>query len=252
MKGLKALILILILIFSINFSYAYEKLDFFDNFHVYTPYIYITQDDTTIEKIKILVLFHDYVKPTNDKKQKEKEQEEQEEEQIIYDFAGESANWEFLAEKEKIFIMGFDFDGYDSFLDKENMDIVNKRVLMEIDRMKQTCGTKDIKVYVAGTNFGGNIALLFNLIYDNYDGAFCMNILKPTKNIEKNLEKCENKNFYFFHCNKNKDMSISKIKSLNKKLIKKGANAEFFIYEDSKNILSQEAYLDAIDKIAEQ
>ena len=241
MKSLKILFLILILLFSTKYSYAYEKLDFFDNFHIYTPYIYILQDDTTIEEVKILVLFHDYVSLENG-------------EQEIYDFAEESSKWEYLTEKEKFFIMGFDFEDYDSFFNKENMDMVNKRILIEIDRMKNTCGTKNIKVYVAGTNFGGNVALLFNLIYNTFDGALCMNITKPTKLIEKNLGKCKNKNFYFFHCDKNKDMSVSKLKSLTKKLTKKGAVAEIDIYKDKEKtgILSDMAYLDAIDKIAKK
>ena len=65
MKHLKILFLISILLFCTKLSYAYEKLDFFDLFHVYTPYIYITQDDTTIEEARILVLFHDYTKAKN-------------------------------------------------------------------------------------------------------------------------------------------------------------------------------------------
>ena len=145
--------------------------------------------------------------------------------------------------------MGFDIENYDTFADKKNMDIVNKRVLMEIDRMKSTCGTKRTKVYVAGTNFGGDIALLFNLVYDNYDGALCMNISKPTKDIEKKLDKCENKKFYFFHCEKNKNMSAGKIKALSKKLAKKGAIVEEKIYKDSKENLPYKAYLDAVNKI---
>ena len=132
------------------------------------------------------------------------------------------------------------------------MDIVNKRILIEVDRMKNTCDTRDVEIYVAGTNFGGNIALLFNLIYDNYDGALCMNISKPSKYVEKNLGKSKNKNFYFFHCEKNKNMSVGKINSLKKKLIKKGANAETFIYKDSKDFLPYKAYLDAINKTIQQ
>ena len=66
MKILKILFLSLILFFSVKYSYAYEKLDFFDKFHVYTPYIYITRDDTAIKDVKILVLFHDNVKITTD------------------------------------------------------------------------------------------------------------------------------------------------------------------------------------------
>ena len=236
MKHLKILFLISILLFCTKLSYAYEKLDFFDLFHVYTPYIYITQDDTTIEEARILVLFHDYTKAKN-------------KEQQVCDFAKEAANWEYSAEKAKIFIMGFDIENYDSFADKKNMDIVNKRVLMEIDRMKSTCGTKRTKVYVAGTNFGGDIALLFNLVYDNYDGALCMNISKPTKDIEKKLDKSENKKFYFFHCEKSKNMSVGKVKALSKKLAKKGAIVEEKIYKDSKENLPYKAYLDAVNKI---
>lgn len=237
MKSLNILFLLLVLLFSVKYSYAYEKLDFFDKFHIYTPYIYILQDETTIEEVKILVLFHNYVPLENS-------------EQKIYDFAEEASKWETMSENEKIFIMGFDFENYDSFVDKEKMDIVNKRILIEIDRMKNTCGTKDIKVYVAGTNFGGDIALLFNLLYNTFDGALCMNITKPTKFIEKNFEKCKNKKFYFFHCDKNKDMSVSKLKKLIKKLSKKGAVAEISTYKDEEKtgLLPNTAYLDAIDK----
>jgi len=235
MKYLKILFFISVLLFFTKVSHAYEKLDFFDNFHIYTPYIYITQDDTIIKEAKILILFHDCVKA------KSKEQQ-------TCDFAKEAANWEYPAEKAKIFIMGFDIENYASF-DKEKMDMVNKRILMEIDRMKSTCGTKKTKVFVAGTNFGGDIALLFNSVYDNYDGALCMNISKPTKDIEKNLDKCKNKNFYFFHCEKSKNMSAGKVKSLSNKLIKNGAKVEEKVYKDCKNILPYKAYLNAIDKM---
>ncbi len=122
---------------------------------------------------------------------------------------------------------------------------------MELDRIKTTCNTKETKIYVAGSQFGGNIALLFNLIYDNYDGALCMNILKPTKDIMKNIDKAENKKFYFFHCEKNKSINANKLESLKKKLTKKGAIVENIIYKNSKDNFSlpKKAYLDAINKI---
>ena len=256
-------------------TYAYEKLDFFDDFHIYTPYIYILQDDTDIDTIKVLILFHDYeyLKNTKeDKKEKKdikKNKNKKNEDNIVekkdsdincdsdnkksnfYDFATESAKWEVKAEKEQFFIMGFDFGEYESFFDKKNMDKVNERVLMEVDRIKTTCNTKETKIYVAGSQFGGNIALLFNLIYDNYDGALCMNILKPTKDIMKNLDKAENKKFYFFHCEKNKSINANKLESLKKKLMKKGAVVENIIYKNSKDngFLPKKAYLDAINKI---
>lgn len=239
MKSLKILFLLLVLLFSVKYSYAYEKLDFFDKFHIYTPYIYILQDETTIEKVKILLLFHDNTTIQNN-------------EQEILNFDKEAANWESFTEKDKIFIMGFDLEQDKSFEEKEDMDKIVKRILIEVDRMKNTCGTKDIEIYTAGTNFGGNIALLFNLIYDNFNGALCMNISKPSKFIEKNLKKCKNKKFYFFHCDKNKDMSASKVNSLKKKLIKKGAVAETFIYKNSKDILPEDAYFDAIDEISKK
>ncbi len=262
MKEFKTLFLISFFLFIATFSFAYEKLDFFDDFHIYTPYIYIVQDDTDIDTVKVLILFHDYENLENneeknnskkDKKNKNKDVDNKtnnnnSDEIIVYDFANESAKWEIKAEREYFFIMGFDFfEGYESLSNKKQLDKINERVLMEIDRIKNTCNTKEVKVYVAGSQLGGDIALLFNLIYDNYDGALCMNISKPTKDIMKQLNKCENKNFYFFHCEKNKSMSASKINGLAKKLTKKGANAETIIYK--KNTLPNKAYFDAINKI---
>ncbi|MCR4662436.1 MAG: dienelactone hydrolase family protein [Endomicrobiaceae bacterium] len=239
MKILKILFLISVLFICTKYSYAYEKLDFFDQFHIYTPYIYILQNDTTIEEVNILVLFHDYEKGKKDKK-------------TIFGFAEESANWEAEAEKEKFFIMGFDLYDYKDFFNKENMDKVNKRILMEIDRMRNTCGTKKVNIYVAGTKFGANAALLFNLLYNNYEAALCMNMSKPDKNIEKYFDKAEGKNFYFFHAEKNKSNSVSKINGLKKKLIKKGATAEVYTYKDVEKNLPNKAYIDAIDKISEK
>lgn len=274
MKFFRNIFLILVFLLISTITYAYEKLDFFDDFHIYTPYIYILQDDTDIDTIKVLVLFHDYEdlennKETNKKGKKKKNKKDKDidnnnldeldddinnntdNKQEVYDFETESAKWEVKAERENFFIMGFDFGKYESFFDKENMDKVNDRVLMEIDRIKNTCNTKEVKVYVAGTQFGGNIALLFNLVYDNYDGALCMNILKPTKDIMKKLDKCEKKKFYFFHSEKNKDMNVSKINGIKNKLAKKGAIAEVIIYKNSEdiNVLPQNAYFDAINKI---
>ena len=261
MKKFKTIFLILISLLIPNFSYAYEKLDFFDSFHIYTPYVYIVQDDTDIDTAKILILFHDCENLENSEEKKNSKKNEDKnnnsdteqdndnnDEIVIYDFATESAKWEVKAEREYFFIMGFDFfEGYESFSNKEQLDKINERVLMEIDRIKNTCNTKEIKVYVAGSQLGGDIALLFNLLYDNYDGALCMNISKPTKDIMKQLNQCENKSFYFFHCEKNKSMSKSKINSLAKKLTKKGATVETVLYE--KDSLPAEAYFDAINKI---
>lgn len=259
MKRFKTILLTFIFLLIISFSYAYEKLDFFDDFHIYTPYIYIVQDDTDIDTVKVLILFHDYENSEDTKKKKNKKNKNKNENLknetdnnsknvVAYDFATESAKWEAKAEREYFFIMGFDFtDGYESFCNKEHLDKVNERVLMEIDRIKNTCNTKEIKVYVAGSQFGGDIALLFNLLYDNYDGALCMNISKPTKDIMKHLEQCENKKFYFFHCDKNKSMNVGKINSLEKKLTKKGAWVETTIYK--KDSLPKKAYFDAINKI---
>ena len=266
MKKFKIIFLILIFLFISKISNAYEKLDFFDDFHIYTPYIYILQDDTDIDNIKILILFHDYeeinkeAEKKNKKNKKKKNEKDNninniDDKQEIYDFPKEAEKWEAKAERERFFIMGYDFGKYEDFFDKENMDKVNERVLMEIDRIKNTCNTKEVKIYVAGTRFGGNIALMFNLLYDNYDGALCMNILKPTKNIEKsikNIEKGNNKNFYFFHNEKNKLMNASKVNGLCNKLTKKGATAEIFIYkskDQNQNILPKKAYFDAINKI---
>lgn len=272
MKKFKIIFLILVSLLIPDFSHAYEKLDFFDDFHIYTPYVYILQDDTDIDTIKVLVLFHNYEDLENNKENKKEKKKKKKKDkdldnnldeldndinnntdnkQEVYDFETESAKWEVKAEKENFFIMGFDFGKYESFFDKENMDKVNDRVLMEIDRIKNTCNTIEVKVYVAGTQFGGNIALLFNLLYDNYDGAVCMNISKPTKDVMKKLDKCEKKKFYFFHSEKNKDMSVSKLNGIKNKLTKKGATAEVIVYKTSedKNILPKKAYFDAINKI---
>ena len=272
MKIFKNIFLILTFLLISTVTYAYEKLDFFDDFHIYTPYVYILQDDTDIDTIKVLVLFHNYEENNKDtdkkskkeKKKKNKKDKDNIENNIIdennisddkqetYDFATESAKWEEKAEKEQFFIMGFDFfEGYESFSDKEQLDKINDRVLMEIDRIKNTCNTIEVKVYVAGTQFGGNIALLFNLLYDNYDGAVCMNISKPTKDIMKKIDKCEKKKFYFFHNEKNKDMNAGKLNGIKNKLTKKGAKAEIFLYKNSEDMkdLPQKAYFDAINKI---
>ena len=290
MKKFKIFILISAFLLLFNFSFAYEKLDFFDSFHIYTPYIYIIQDDTIIEKVKILVLFHDYedVENENGNKKKKKEKDdkkkdkkdkksdknvnivkdnevnknnddniEEENNDItsdeinkdIFDFVKEAKNWEFRAEKEKFFLMGLDAGTKKTFFNRTKMDILNKRILFEIERIKDTCETKEVKVYVAGTRVGGDIALLFNLIYDNYDGALCMNISTPFPETEKYFENCKDKKFYFFHCGKNKEMSVKKVNKLKKKLIKKGAIAETIIYNDLEEPLPYSAYSQAIDKI---
>ena len=237
MKFFRIIFFILILLSSFNYSHAYEKLDFFDSFHIYTPYIYILQDDTTIEKAKILVLFHDCA----NKKGKQEED---------FDFAKESAKWEDTAEKEKFFIMGFDLYEHDKIFNKKKLDEINNRILMEIDRLQSRCTIQEIKVYVAGTNFGAELALLFNLLYDDYDGAVCMNISRPSNFVMEKIDNCKDKNFYFFHCKKNKSMSVGKVNSLKKKLLKKGATlAETKIYKNPKGVLPNIAYTDAIDKI---
>ena len=241
MKKLKIIILIAIFCLIANISFAYEKLEFFDHFYIYTPYVYIMQDEPVIEKIKILVLFHDI---DNTKKKKLE----------IGGFVKEALRWEYKAEKENLFIMGFDFDDYKNFLDKkENLDTVNDRILREISRLKRTCNPKEIKVYVAGTGFGGDLALLFNLMYDTFEGAFCMNISKPVKNTDKYLDNCDNKKFYFFIPPKNKNMDIDKMILLKSRLIKGGATAaEIKVYKKPKKVLHYKAYLDAIDKIGKQ
>ena len=238
MKFLKTAILIAFLFFNITHSYAYEKLEFFDNFYIYTPYVYIMQDDPVIEKVKILVLFHDIENPKKNKVG-------------LTGFVKEALRWELRSEKERLYIMGYDFGDYKNFIEKkENLDSVNDRILREMNRIKKTCNTKEIKVYVAGTGFGGDLALLFNLMYDTYDGAFCMNMLKPVKDTEKYLDNCKNKNFYFYIPPKNKSMDIDKMISLKSKLIEGGAAAaEIKVYKKPKKILHYKAYLDAIAKI---
>ena len=240
MKILKTITLIVAFCLSVNISFAYEKLDFFDDFHIYTPYVYIMQDDPVIEKVKILVLFHDKDNPKKKKKQE------------IDGFVKESLRWEYKSEKERLFIMGFDFGEYKTFLDKkENLDNVNDRILREVNRIKKTCNTKEIKVYVAGTQFGGDLALLFNLMYDNYDGAFCMNMSKPVKDTEKYLDNCKNKKFYFYIPAKNKEMDLDKMILLRSQLMKNGATtADIRVYKKPKKVLHYKAYLDAIDKIS--
>lgn len=241
MKFLKTAILIAVLFFNIKYSYAYEKLEFFDDFYIYTPYVYIMQDEPVIEKIKILVLFHDI---DNTKKKKLE----------ISGFVKEALRWEYKSEKEKLFIMGFDFGDYKNFLNKkENLDGVDDRILREISRLKRTCNPKEIKVYVAGTGFGADLALLFNLMYDTYDGAFCMNMLKPVKDTEKYLDNCKDKKFYFYIPPKNKSMDIDKMILLRSRLTKGGAAAaEIKVYKKPKKVLHYKAYLDAIEKIGKQ
>lgn len=236
MKKLKTIILIAIFCLIANISFAYEKLEFFDHFYIYTPYVYIMQDDPVIEKVKILVLFHDLDNP------KKKDE--------LTGFVKEALRWEYKSEKEKLYIMGYDLGDYKEFLDKkENLDSMNDRILREMNRIKKTCNTKEIKVYVAGTGFGGDLALLFNLMYDTYDAAFCMNMSKPVKDTEKYLDNCKDKKFYFFIPPKNKSLDIDKLILLKSKLIKGGATAEVKVYKKPKKALHYKAYLDAITKI---
>ncbi|WP_372518830.1 hypothetical protein [Candidatus Ruminimicrobiellum ovillum] len=241
MNFLKTAFLIAVLLLNIKYSYAYEKLEFFDNFYIYTPYIYIMQDEPVIEKIKILVLFHDIDNPKKKKLE-------------VGGFVKEALRWEYKSEKERLFIMGYDFGDYKKLIEKkENLDSVNDRILREISRLKRTCNPKEIQVYVAGTGFGGDLALLFNLMYDTFDGAFCMNMLKPVKDTEKYLDNCDSKNFYFYIPLKNKSMDIDKMIALKSKLLKGGATAaEIKVYKKPKKTLHYKAYLDAIDKIGKK
>jgi len=232
MKLLKILIIVLTLLYVPNFIYSYNKTETSSK-----AYIYIPQKDE-IKELKILVLFHNYINKTNPNNKKYTD----------FNFKQEVENWQFEAEKENFFIIGFDLY-YNSFVREEALDTINNRILREIKKLKESYNQTEAKVYIAGTQYGAAMALLFNLRYDNFDGCLCMNCSKPINLTANHLKFAKGKKFYFFHAEKNSLMTIGKINSLKNRLIQKEAIAEVFEYKDLTNKLSSSAYSDAIDKI---
>lgn len=233
MKLSKMLVVLFTLLCVPTFSYSYDKANVSSNTYVYTP------QKEEIQDLKVLVLFHNYINKSNPNFKKYNN----------FNFKQEAQSWEFSAEKENFFIIGFDLNDYSGMLRDEAFDAMNKKIVAEIDKLKQTYNKDDVKVYVAGTQYGAVIASIFNLRYDNFSGCLCMNCSKPTSLFQKNLKYAKDKKFYFFHAEKNPLMSINKINSLEKKLTKKGAIVEVVEYKGSTNSLPSSAYSEAIDKI---
>lgn len=233
MKTFK-LILILFTIFVFStFSYSYEKIENPDKSYICIP------NEIDENEIKILVLFHGYVDNTNNLNYKKYND---------MNFEKEESNWKFKVNKENFFVVGFDLD-YKSICSETADDILHNRIKKKIDEIHLEYKPLVLKVYVGGTQYGGAMALYFNLKYDTFDACLCMNGAEILPVAKKYIHNAKNKNFYFYHGAKNKFISISKLNTIAKKLKKEGAYVYVKTYPDISHSLTSTVYSDAINKL---
>ncbi len=226
------LILISLFVFS-QYSYPYKKIANPDKSYICIP------NEIDENEIKILVLFHGYVDNTNNFNYKNYND---------MNFEKEVSNWKFKVSKENFFIIGFDLD-YKSFRSETADDILHNRIKKKIDEIHNEYKPLILKTYVAGTQYGGAMALYFNLKYDTFNACLCMNGAEFLSVAKKYVHNAKNKNFYFYHGEKNRFISVNKLNSVAKKLRKEGAYVYTKSYPELAHALTSTVYSDAIDKL---
>lgn len=237
MKFTKLFVVFVLALFCItSLSYAYEIIENFDKSYIYVP------QDPNNETMKILVLFHN----CGDKEKNPNYSREAE----TFNFKAEASKWQVKAEEENFFIIGFDFENYSKQLVlKQSAEVINKKIVRIIDQLKEQYNPKETKVYVAGSHYGGAIAIMFNTMFNGFDACVSMNGNELTNGTTRDIKRAKNKTYYLFQGEKNKYVTMKRCKTIKNKLAQKGANVEIISYENADNVLPESAYSDAIDKI---
>lgn len=220
-----------------SFCYAYRKIEYPDKSYVCVP------SEIDEHKMNILVLLHGYIGKTNNFNNKKKNKE--------MNFDKEVFNWKFKANKEKFFIIGFDID-YDSFRSETADDILHYRITKKIKELHNEYKPLIIKKYIAGTQYGGAMAIYFHTKYDTFDGCLCMNGADIIPTAKRYLRHARNKKFYLFHGEQNRYVPMHTVNHTKKRLEQNKAIVYLKTYSELAYYLTSAVYSQAIDTILQE